>query len=206
MVNSVKLTALYRVEQIMRFRNKHAIIFEQIIDPHNNLANRLHMREDICGRDDRGLAVFPFYLFRGLNIKKRLKCFDAVRIRIFGNIGRLNAENLDAFLPKTAQECTVIRADIDNEIIFIQMVFLNEGVTNQPLIVGEWLGDATSIRVSRMIDYLPIDAVIYLDTGAFLTPHHSQRIGRFWFVQHLFREQGIARWLMSKIKNEMQFR
>src|SRR3990167_1434091 len=95
------------------------------------------MRKDVRRGNDRGLAVLFFYFFGCFDVEKGLYRFNAVRVRVLGDIGRLDAQRPYALLLKTAKECAVIGADINDQIFPIQIIFFDEGVADKPLIVGQ---------------------------------------------------------------------
>src|SRR3989344_1896087 len=111
-VHCIKLAALNDIKEIVRFRNKYAIVLQKVVDPNDNLSECLHVSKHIGSSYHRRLAMFFLYGFCCFNVKKTLDRFNTLCICNFGNVCRFNPQDSYMFPFKAAQESAVAGTDI----------------------------------------------------------------------------------------------
>src|SRR3989338_9050962 len=99
----IKLSHLYHIKKIVRFRNEYAPFLQQIVYSHDDLAPVLHMSEHACRDDDRGLAEYVLHFFCALHVKTRSDSPNAIGICDFGDIGRVNSQDSLTLFFKTRE-------------------------------------------------------------------------------------------------------
>ncbi len=182
-INRVVLQRLDKGHEIVRLRNKHAIVVEQLQDGAHDLMNVLDVRENVRRRDDLRLLPLLDDLFRNLTTKVGLNGRDAAIARDLTDVFRRDPLHL-VLLLKVAQEVAVVGADIDNQVLGFQVNQRGTLLEKLGEIVAQDLGCAARVGIFLGKQHMRIHDAAELNEVALLAPQQLRRIAR------LFRRLG----------------
>src|SRR3989344_9004766 len=124
-IDRIKFPFLYKVEKIVRFGNKHAVIGKERLYGFDNFVDIVDMREYVVRRNDFRRTVFPGEFLGHINGEKPGNRLDALFACRLGDIrGRLDAEHA-ACVGQKLQQKAVVATYVDDQVIFLQKISFN---------------------------------------------------------------------------------
>jgi hypothetical protein len=146
-IDGVILQVVEQSDQIVRFRDEHAIGCEHF---HNALYDRMHIldvRKTIGGRHHFGGAAFFPYLASDLLGEIALDRGDATFVGDLGDVGRLDAEDAVAAVLEVGDQRAVIRPDINSKIFLAETEHLRRFGIKISEVFPQDPGHATGVGV-----------------------------------------------------------
>src|SRR5205814_2070791 len=116
-INRVELQSLQETEQVMRFRNEHAFIGEHTKNAVDNLMDIFDVRKDIRSRDNGGRTQCLSDVSGDIWSKESNRRWNPPRIRDLPHVRRFDAHDAVPRIMKIAEQRTVIRTNIHNQIL-----------------------------------------------------------------------------------------
>ena len=119
-IDGVVLQIIEQADQVMRFRDEHAVGRKHFHDAFDDRVDVLDMRETIRGGDHLGGAVLFLDLARDILGEIALQRRNAAVVGDLRHVGRLDAENAVAALLEVRDQRAVVRADVDHQIVLAE--------------------------------------------------------------------------------------
>ena len=174
-IDRVVLQVVEQPDQIVRFRDEHAVGRQHLDDALDDRVHVLDMREAVGRGDDLGGAVLVLHLARDLLGEVALDRRDAALVGDLGDVGRLDAENAVAALLEVRDQRAVVRADVDDEIVLAEAEHLRRLGVKLGEIVAQDPRHAAGVGIFRREDDHRIDGEAELHQFAVAA---MQQVGR----------------------------
>ena len=174
-INGVVLQIVEQPDQVVRFRNEHAVGCEHFQDALDDGVYVLDMGKAIRRGDHLRGAVFLLHLASHFLREVALDGRDAALIGDLGHVGRFDAEDAVPTLLEVRDQRAVVRSDVDRQIVLAETEHLRGFGIEIRKVLAQDPGHAAGVGILRREDDDRIDRDAELHQLAVRTVHQVGR-------------------------------